>query len=172
MFSKLTLVKTLAIVFTLMVILGFFPWEQVLPIQIINAKLRFLTSITFGLIGVLGLIIIVLFFLRAIKNVLSQIVFAVLVFLLTPIICFIVLGFIIPDFYWQDDRIYKNGNDYIVLEEFDGFVTSNLSAPRLVRTKNPNAGIRIIEEKIQLTLPNNKFGGNEFVYKGKTWRKQ
>ena len=171
-FLKLKLGKALAILFTLMIILGFFPLEQAFPIQIINTKLRFLTSFTFGLIGLLGWVIVCLYYLKVFKNLLTQIVFVLLGFLVLPIVFFTVFSFITLDLNWQDYDVYKNGEDYIVIEYYNSFVTSNLMAPRLVRTKNPTSDIRIIEEKLQLTLPNNKFGGNEFVYNGKTWRKQ
>jgi hypothetical protein len=135
-----------------LIILGFTPWENWLPIQIMDSTLTLLTSGSTGLVGLFGLTCCIIAYL--------------------PIGLLFVLNLSTPTFGWKDESVYSNGNDYLVIQEFEGFVTSNLSNTRLIRTKSPFSMIRVVEEDYKLNDNDSRFNKNVVIYEGKIWQKE
>ncbi len=152
-------------------IIGFIPWESLLSIQIRNDILISLTSFSMGLAGLLGLICTVLINIIHNKKRFSKIAMLLLPCLLIPIALVLIVNLLLPTFKWQDTDVYRNGNDYLVVQEFEGFVTSNLRNPRIVRTTSPYGIIRIVEEQQELKN-DDRFRANEVFYNNKTWHKE
>lgn len=158
----------LIMMFVFMMILGFTPWEPLLSIQIRDNTLNWLDSITMGLCGSIGLICTVSIGISNYK----RLAITLLPCLLILISLSVILSLVLPTRQWQDDKVYCNGNDYLVVQEFvGGFVTSNLKNPRVVRTTSPFGLIRKVEEQFELNDSDNSYEGDEILYKGKTWHK-
>ena len=78
----------------------------------------------------------------------------------------------LPTFQWYDTSVYRNGDDYLVVQEQETFATTSLTYPRVVRTTSPYSIIRIVEEQLDLNDYDSRFEGNVITYKGKTWNKE
>jgi hypothetical protein len=159
------------ILFGFMMMLGFIPWEPLLSIQIRSNILNLLTSATMGLSGLFGLVCIVLIFIRRSYKRFDLPATILLLCLLIPIALILITTLVLPAFRWQDTDVYRNDNDYLVVQEFEGFVTSSLRNPRVVRTTSPFALIRKVEEQYELKENDDRFRGNEVIYQGKIWHK-
>lgn len=153
----------------LLAIVGFVPWESSFPIELKGDTIRFWMGESAGSIG---LIILLLLILIVIWNKSFRLKFFLLVPCVILLLCvcfFLFVSLLFPDFKWKDERVYKNGDNYLVQEQFDGFVTSNLTGPRLLMTKSPYSCIRKIEIKER------EFSGftlDTIKYDGKVWIKQ
>jgi hypothetical protein len=155
-----------------LIILGFTPWENWLPIQIMDSTLTLLTSGSTGLVGLFGLTCCIIAYLKINSRKSSGLIIALLFCLLIPIGLLFVLNLSTPTFGWKDESVYSNGNDYLVIQEFEGFVTSNLSNTRLIRTKSPFSMIRVVEEDYKLNDNDSRFNKNVVIYEGKIWQKE
>jgi hypothetical protein len=136
----------LIIVFVVCMILGFTPWESMLSIQIRGVALNWLTSASMGLGGSFGLAYTVLIYAKRNYKRFSILVMILLPCLLIPISLILIISLVLPTFQWQDTDVYQNGDDYLVMQVFEGFVTSSLRNPRVVRTPSPYGLIRKVEE--------------------------
>jgi len=135
----------LKLLFVLMIIMGFMPWEKLLSIQIINTTLNWLKSFTVGLAGLTGLLGFGLNWVGRNLKQYALLVKGIMICLITLISLFMIFTLVVPNFEWKDAYAYRSGNDYLVVQEFEGFVTSNLRNSRVVRTKYPNASIGVRE---------------------------
>jgi hypothetical protein len=158
--------------FAAIMLLGFIPWEHLFSIQINNNTIACLTDFPMGLLGLFGLLCTTIICLMRSKKRFSIALSILLGILSIPIACGMILNFIIPTFRWYDKEIYRNANDYLVIQEQETFVTSNLTYPRVIRTTSPYRMIRIVEEQLNLKNYDSRFQGNVITYKGKTWRKE
>jgi hypothetical protein len=161
---------TFILIFAFITMLGFVPWEPLLSIQIRNNVLIFFTSSLGELVGLFGLILTLLVYLERYKHI------TILKVLLAGSLMFIILFFVtellMPAFDWKDKSVYRSGNDYLVVQEFDGFVTTSIKNPRVVRTTSPYGMVRLVEEQFNLADNDNRFDGNTIIYEGKTWHKE
>lgn len=157
-------------IFFFVTMLGFVPWDPLLSIQIRNSVLIFLTSIAGGLIGLFGLILTILIYLKPNKSV--PILKILLTGFLIPIAFFFIIVLLLPNFKWQDTSVYRNGDDYLVAQTFEGFVTNSIVNPRIIRTTSPYGIIRKVEEQFDLTITDDRFDGDDVIYQGKTWHKE
>jgi hypothetical protein len=124
------------------------------------------------LFGLLGLLCMIIIYIRRSNNRFS-IVVSILSGMLTIVVgILLMLSFAIPNFNWNDIDVYRNGNDYLVIQEQETFVTSNETYPRVIRTTSPYSMIRVVEEQLNLKSYDDRFQGNVITYKGKTWRKE
>jgi hypothetical protein len=160
----------LILAFAFVALLGLTPWETILSIQIMNGTLKLLTGTNLGLFGLSGLLFTLL-----ISCMLYKPPFALPAAILLSIAALVVsgvftIGLVLPDFEWQDKAVYRNGNDYLVMQEQETFVTSSEQPPRVLRTTSPYGMVRRVQGWV---LPKDVelFGGNEVFYEGKLWRK-
>lgn len=145
------------------------PWESLFLIELKGGTVRFWMGPTGGSIGMVALLLLILI---KIWNRNFKMKFFVLVpcsLLLIGACCFLFLSLVLPDFKWEDELVYKNGSDYLVQEQFNGFVTSNLTGPRLLMTKSPYSCIRKIEVKEKEF---DGFARDTVSYAGKVWVKE
>ncbi len=84
-----------------------------------------------------------------------------LIVLSIPCSIFFISDILFPDFKWQDTSVYQCDDDYIVIQNFDGFVTTDVTSLRMVRTKSPFGMIRIVEQMIILPIDENAFDGDK-----------
>jgi hypothetical protein len=161
----------LIILFAVISMLGLMPWESIFPIQIVNTILKYLTNDLMGLIGLLGLFCTLAI---TIKHQSRFVLFIKLLagFMSVILLILICIGLVLPAFNWEDKGIYRNGNDYIVIQEQQTFVTSNTVYPRLIRTTSPYGMIRYVEEQYQLKDDDLFLKDSTLVFKGITWRKE
>ncbi|MGF7038326.1 hypothetical protein [Mucilaginibacter lappiensis] len=157
--------------FVVITILGFLPWESIFSIQIRDSVLACLTNSSMGLFGLLGLLCTLAVFIRPNKRV--TLLAKILSGCLAIPLCFLwILNLMLPTFYWNDTDVYRNGDDYLVVQEQETFVTTSLTYPRVVRTTSPYSMIRVVEEQLNLKSYDSHFEGNVITYKGKTWYKE
>jgi len=161
----------LIIVFLFFTIIGIVPWEHIFFIQIRNDVLIWFTSFSMSLVGLIGLSSTLIIDLKRNKTRFSTLLIISLSFIVLISGLLLITTFVLPTFEWKDKDVYRNGNDYLVIQEQEAFVTSNLTYPRIVRTPSPYGIIRLIEEQSQLTADDEHFEGDKIVYKGKTWFK-
>lgn len=93
-------------------------------------------------------------------------------FMSVILLILICIGLVLPTFNWQDKGVYRNGKDFIVVQEKETFATSNTVYPRLIRTKSPYAMIRYVEEQYSLKDYNLFSKDSILVFKGRTWHKE
>jgi hypothetical protein len=124
-----------------------------------------------GLFGLLGVLCTLPVFIRSNKRVT---LFAKILSgcLAIPLCFFWILDLILPTFNWNDTNVYRNGNDYLVIQERETFVTSNETYPRVIRTTSPYSMIRVVEEQLDLKSYDSRFQGDVITYKGKRWNKE
>jgi hypothetical protein len=158
-------------VFTILIILGFTPWESLLSIQIRSELLNRFTSAPAGLAGVIGLSITLIIYFKRLKVRFYIIYNTFLGFIATISILFFMLILVLPAFDWNDVSMFRNGNDYLVVQEQETFVTSNVTYPRVIRTPSPYSPIRTVEEQNNLKYNDNRFYGCSVIYAGKQWLK-
>lgn len=158
--------------FAVIMILGFVPWEYLFSIQINNHTIAWLTDFPMGLLGLLGILCTAIIYLMRSKRRFSIALSILLGILSIPLGCGLILNFMIPTFHWYDKDVYRNGNDYLVIQEQETFVTSNETYPRVIRTTSPYGMIRVVEEQINLKSYDDRFQGNVITYKGKSWQKE
>ena len=149
--------------------MGFMPWEKLLSIQIIDTTLNWLTSFTVGLAGLTGLLGFGLNWVGRNLKQYALLVKGIMICLITLISLFTIFTLVVPNFEWKDAYAYRSGYDYLVVQEFEGFVTSNLRNSRVVRTKYPNASVRPIEEQFEVKVNDDRFGRDSVYYEGKIW---
>jgi glucan phosphoethanolaminetransferase (alkaline phosphatase superfamily) len=157
--------------FAIVSMLGLMPWEYLFPIQIVNTTIKYLTSELIGLVGLLGLFCTLAICVKDLSRftLFIKLLAGVLSVILLILIC---IGLMFPTFNWEDKGVYRNGNDYIVVQEQQTFVTSNTVYPRLVRTTSPYGMIRYVEEQYQLNDDDLFLKDSTLVFKGITWRKE
>ena len=164
---------SLITLFTVVMLLGFIPWEHIFSIQINNSTLAWFTDFPMGLFGLFGLLCTtIIICIRHRKNRFSIALSMLLGFLAIPVGFAMILNFILPTFNWYDTGVYRNGNDYVVIQEQETFVTSDLTYPRVIRTTSPYSMVRIVEDQINLKGNDSRFQNNVITYEGKTWRKE
>lgn len=161
----------LILAFAFMALLGLMPWEDLFSFQVLNSTLKLLTGTSVGLFGLAGL----LFTLR-ICFMRYKPPFALPAAIFLSIAAWVVsgmfvLGLVLPDFEWQDIAVYRNGNDYLVMQEQETFVTSSIQKPRVLRTTSPYGMVRRIEEWVAPQYLD-RFGDKEVVYDGRRWSKE
>jgi hypothetical protein len=161
----------LILAFTFIALFGLMPWEDIFSIQILNSTLKLLTGTTMGLFGLAGVLFTLL-----ICIMLRKPPFALLIGFLLGMASLVVSGMfalslVLPDFEWQDTDVYRNGNDYLVVQEQESFVTSNTQKPRALRTTSPYGMVRKIEEWVAPKYLD-RFGGKDVPYDGKYWSKE
>ncbi|WP_162996790.1 hypothetical protein [Mucilaginibacter kameinonensis] len=141
------------------------------PIQITGGIAYGLTSFSTGVLGLIGFLVTLWIYIKDINR------FALFVKLLSGCVAVLllavwILGLLLPTFRWIDRNVYRNGDDYLVLQEQETFVTSNLKQPRLIRTKSPYSMIRKIEEQGEIKENDYRFSGDVVIYNGKKWLKE
>ncbi|MET3981130.1 hypothetical protein ABIB62_003648 [Mucilaginibacter sp. UYP25] len=146
------------------------PWESIFPIQIVNQTLKSMTNGVTGMIGLLGVCCTLYIFVKDESRITSLLkvmggISSLLILLLMGI------ALITPSFDWKDNGVYRNGEDFIVVQEQETFVTTSIVYPRLIRTTSPYSMIRFVEEKYQ--LKDDVFlKDSALVFKGLTWRRE
>jgi len=158
--------------FVVIMAFSFTPWESIFPIQIIDKTLIWFTSTEMGLTGLLGLLCTVIIYIRRNNSRFSIVAIILLGVFSVAVGLMLFLSFVIPAFRWYDTDVYRNGNDYLVIQEQETFVTSNETYPRVIRTSSPYSMIRIVEEQIDLNDYDSRFEGNAITYEGKMWNKE
>jgi len=158
----------LIIFFLASMMLGLIPWETMLSIQIRNNILSLLTDSRFGLFGLIGLLITLWIFIKGISR-LTLFIKIGSGCLAIPLAFLLFMDFVLPTFRWYDIAVYRNGNDYLVVQEQETFVTSNLKRPRVIRTKSPYGMIRKIEEEFEITDNDDRFDDKYVLYNGNRW---
>ncbi|MEN0055119.1 MAG: hypothetical protein AAGC65_15700 [Mucilaginibacter sp.] len=158
--------------FATITVLSFTPWESIFSIQIRDRVLEWLTGTSIGLFGVLGLMCTIIFITRTKNDRISIAATILSGFISVVVVILLALNFVLPDFNWNDTAIYRNGNDYLVIQEQETFVTSNETYPRIIRTTSPYGMIRIVEEQVNLNRYDSRFQGDVITYEGKIWRKE
>lgn len=161
----------LMIFFLIAMVLGLTPWETTLSIQIRNKVLLLLTNSSFGLFGLIGFLITLWIFIKDVSRLALSIKLASGC-LAIPLAFLLLLDFVLPTFRWYDTMIYRNGNEYLIVQEQETFVTSNLKRPHVIRTKSPYSIIRKVEEEFEIQDNDDRFGGKEAIYKGIKWIKE
>lgn len=161
----------LILAFVFIALLGLVPLEDIFSVQILNSTLKLLTETTVGLFGLAGVLFTLL-----ICIMLRKPPFALLAGFLLSIAALVVSGMfalslVLPDFEWQDTDVYRNGNDYLVVQEQESFVSSNIQNPRVLRTSSPYGMVRHVEEWVSPKYLD-QFGGKEVLYDGKRWSKE
>jgi fatty acid desaturase len=158
--------------FVVIMAFSFMPWEFIFPIQIRDKTLIWFSSTEMGLIGLLGLLCTVMIYIRRNNGQFSIVAIILLGFLSITVGFMLFISSVIPAFRWYDTDVYRNGNDYLVIQEQETFVTSNQTYPRVIRTSSPYSMIRIVEEQIDLNDHDSRFEGNAITYGGKMWNKE
>ena len=115
--------------FAVIMLFGFIPWEYLFSIQINNNTLAWLTDFPVGLFGLFGLLCTAIIYLMRSKKRFSIALSISLSILSIPIACVTIINFMIPTFHWYDKDVYRNANDYLVIQEQETFVTSNETYP-------------------------------------------
>lgn len=155
-------------------IVGFIPWESLFPIEIRNKTLRALANGSFGF-GALFLLAC-FGFRRALNRVKG---FAQgFLFLLTP---FLIIGaaigwvicVIFPSLGWNDIALYKNGDEYLVIQRFDGFAFESKEQWRFVRTNSGAGAVRWVEEQRPLNPQAGDYmkGRDNITFSNRAWHK-
>jgi hypothetical protein len=165
------LFKPIAI-FVFLILVGFAPWEEILSIQIRNNVLAALASVSMGLLGLLGLSITLIIYVKRNNISFSFLAITLLGFITVISGLMLISTFLLPSFEWKDKDVYRNGSDYLVVQEQETFVTSNETYPRIILTPSPYSMIRRVEEQLNLKSSDDRFGGNQVAYKGKIWLKE
>jgi hypothetical protein len=73
---------------------------------------------------------------------------------------------------WQDQTVYKNGDDYLILQGMMYGKDDAAMDYRLVRTASPHSSIRYIEEQQNLGGNEDWHFGDSTIFNGKIWHKQ
>jgi hypothetical protein len=159
------------ITFAFIALLGLVPWEALLPIQIMNGVLRLLTSTALGLFGLAGLLFTLLISFMLYKPPFALPAAILLSIAILPVSAIFAASLVLPDFEWKDTAVYQNGNDYMVVQEQEAFVTTSGQKRRVLRTTSPNGMVRRVEEWV---APRDVelFNGSVVLYEGKRWDKQ
>ncbi|WP_299584449.1 hypothetical protein [Mucilaginibacter sp.] len=153
---------------------GFIPWEVVFSMEIRNETLQNLANGQLAW-GALFFLICACFakLLQLTKGWLQG-----MLFMLFPILLFftgsiwaISVTWLSPQ--WRDQGIYRNGDDYLVVQIIEYGITGDHIESRLIRTASPYGMIRGIEEQHPLNSNDDIFtrGANEAIYANKTWHK-
>lgn len=124
-----------------------------------------------GFIGLIGASIALISFIRHIKTRFSLILLVFLGIITTISGFLLIVTFALPTFEWNDRDIYRNGNDYLVVQVRETFVTSNETYPRIIRTSSPYSMIRIVESQHYLKADDDRFESDRVTYEGTTWVK-
>jgi hypothetical protein len=154
----------------LLLVLGFTPWDRWFSLDTDNELLSWLIDPLAGLLGLAIAIAISAHYINKSKNRYAVLIVILLRILLIPIALLETVALILPDYRWHDKEVYKNSNDYIVIQEFENFVTNSDVYPRMLLTKSPYNIIRRIEGTHD-TLHDYRFGSDYLRYKGRIWRK-
>jgi hypothetical protein len=129
-------------------IIGFIPWESWFPIEIRNKTLATLTN---GSLGFGALFLLSCFGFRRLLNRFKGFAQGFL-FLLTP---FLIIGTAVgwmicvmfPRLDWKDIALYKNGDEYLVIQRFDSFAFESSEKWRILRTSSGTGMVRWIDEQ-------------------------
>jgi hypothetical protein len=154
-----------------LMILGLTPWERIFPISFGSGLLFFLTSNSIGWLGVAGVIVITIRRLNRSEKRYTGVAGMLLGILLIPIVLCELLAFILPDYRWHDSEIYRKGNEYLIIQDFQNFTTNTDVYPRVLHTTYPYIPIRLVKEKHELS-DIYAFKGNVLTYKGERWHKE
>jgi hypothetical protein len=152
------------------ILLGFIPWKTLFSVEFRNLFLEYLTSPSLGFIGLIALSIFLIF---GVSKTDYRFRFGAIVICSVLTICFVFCLFfclLTSGIKWTDGSIYNNGSEYLIVEEFDNFVTNSVVEPRVIHTTSPYSAIRKIE--IRKDANNDLFGGDSLVYRGKVWHKK
>lgn len=159
----------LTIVLVLVTLLAFLPWESIFSVEF---KPDYFQRVVVGGIGLGGffiLLCIVMFSLLRYDRWFSGLAVLVIPCFLMLVAFLFVLNLIAPNANWQDEAVYRSGNDYIVLESIE---YKDLIESRIIRTTAPYNKLRRVEELRFLSADDNWFVGDNIRYKGKLWYKQ
>lgn len=161
------LIATLLIV----TLVGFIPWESIFSVELRSDTLP---RLIIGIMGLAGLFILLCTLLLCIMRYdkwYSGLAMLLSPFALIPIAVMLVLNLIAPSEYWQDEAVYRSGNDYLVVQVIDYGVTGGFTRSRIILTPTPYNKIRKVEELHLIGADEDRFSGNAVVYKGRTWLK-
>lgn len=161
----------LIVIFLIAMILGLTPWETLFSIQITGGIAYRVTSFLTGLFGLVGFLFTLWI---CIKDINRLVLFLKLLSGCVAVLLLVVwvLCLLLPAFRWLDIRVYRNGDDYLIVQEQETFVTSNQQQPRLIRTKSPYSMIRKVEEQSEIKEGDSRFDGDVITYRGKKWLKE
>lgn len=159
------------IFFALITLLGLVPWEALLSIQIMNGVLRLLTGTTLALFGLDGLLFTLLISFMLYKPPFAFPAAILLSIAILPVSAIFAASLVLPDFEWRDTAVYHNGNEYLVVQEQEVFVTTSKQKPRVLRTTSTYGMVRQVEEWIA-PKDVDLFNGNVVLYENKRWDKE
>lgn len=164
----------LIVILALLVIVGFIPWESWFPIEIRDKTLRMLADDNLGF-GALFLLACFGFgrLLSSVKGFAQGLLFLLTPFLIMGTTIILVLSVFFTHMDWNDVAVYKNGDEYLVIQRFDEFAIQSNETWRMVRTSSATGMIRWIEEQYPLNERNNKYisGKDSILFSNKTWHK-
>jgi len=172
---KVTWQVKIMLLLAILVLVGFIQWESWFPLEIKDNTLREMADYGIGF-SALFLLTIVGFSVLAQRFPGKRRMF---LFVLRPIllICILYLGLIFSFITglggWQDYRIYRNGNSYLVLEMYEapGDMEPEYSDLRLIITKSPLSMVRWNDAVYTLSQNKDVYVKAEKIlqFAGKTW---
>jgi len=164
----------LMLILAVFVVVGFIPWESWFPIEIRNATLRGLTN---GELGCGALFLLACFgfgrLLNRVKGVAQGFLFLLTPFLIIGTAIALLLSMFFTRLDWNDVAVYKNGDEYLVIQKFDELSTQSNETCRMVRTSSATGMIRWIDEQHPLNERDSRYIDikDSVTFSNKTWRK-
>ncbi len=174
MSRKITWQTRIILLLALVAIVGFVPWETLFPIEIRNKTLRAMAN---GCLGFGSLFLLACFgfprFLSRFKGFAQGILF-----LLTPLLILgagigWLISVIFPPSGWNDIALYKNGDEYLVIQRFDSFAFESNEQWRILRTSARAGIVRWIEEQRPLNPQVGDYmkDKDNITFSNKAWHK-
>jgi hypothetical protein len=151
---------------------GFIPWDSLLSLEIRDDTLAMLMDGTVGISGLFLLLCCLLIRVMQYDKWYSGLAMLLAPFVLMPL-AFVRLFSLIGPAKWEDQTIFRNGNEYLILEGIYYGRDDMQMHYRLIRTGSLDGIIRHIQEQRTLTANNEEaYYRNEVVYADKRWHKQ
>jgi hypothetical protein len=166
--------KMLKVFLGVATVAGFVPWERLFLFEITDPTLFHVYQVlgTTSLALLLGCFLATLFFYNKVYNFFIVVLLS-FAFVITGFIC--VINIWLPTPQWQDVRIYKNKNDYIIIEQVNYGLLGEFGVYRLIETQSPRDKIRTLKRIENLTYSeglNWLAEKNTVEYTGKLWLKR
>jgi hypothetical protein len=148
----------------------FIPHDYVFPLELRNSILEKFTGVTFCIFNLFVCIsCIMIMVMRYDSEWISGAAMLFFPFLLVPILLLLLLSLILPASGWRDDKIYKSGSEYLILEINPG---REMDLTRTVVTHWPYSTIRPIRQIKDLTDDKNGISDDTMLYENKIWLKE